>query len=115
MKSTRVCLYFLLAALLVAAGAAAQTATSRITGLVTDQSGAVVAGANVTLTNEATGVTYKTVSTDAGTYLFDALPSGNYTVQVEFQGFRTFRSRNNVLSVGVPLTVNARFFRLRKP
>lgn len=94
--------------LLVAVGAMAQTGTSRLTGVVTDPSGAVVAGASVTLINELTKISYKTVSTDAGTYLFDAIPPATYTVQVELAGFKTIRSTDNVVTVGVPATVHAR-------
>lgn len=65
----------LLAALLIfSAGVWAQTGTSRVTGVVLDQSGASVPGATVTLTNEATAVVFTTVTTDSGSYLFDAVP-----------------------------------------
>jgi hypothetical protein len=91
------------------AGAArAQTGTSRVTGVVTDQSGGVVAGATVMLVNEATRVKYTTSSTAAGTYVFDAIPPSTYTVRVELVGFKTFVSKDNVLTVGAPLTVNAK-------
>ncbi len=103
-------IFIVLASVVLAAGTAswAQTGTSRATGQVLDPTGAVVAGASVTLTNEATGIDYKTTTTDAGTYLFDALPPGTYTVRVEFSGFKTFVSKNNVLTVGLPLTVNVK-------
>ena len=102
-------LFLAVAVVWLAAGiAVGQTGTSGATGVVTDQSGAVVAGASVTLSNELTGVAYKTVSSDAGTYLFDAIPPGTYTVLVELQGFKTFKSKNNVVNVGVSLTVNAK-------
>ncbi len=96
------------ALLLAAAVAAAQTGTSRVIGQVLDSTGAAVVGASVTLINEATGADYKTKTTEAGTYLFDALPPGTYTVRVEFAGFKTFVSTKNVLTVGIPLTVNIR-------
>ena len=98
----------LLAGVWLAAGAAgwAQTGTSRVDGQVLDPNGAAVVGASVTLTNEATAVSFTTKTTDVGTYLFDALPPGLYTVRVEFAGFKTFVSKNNVLTLGLPLTVN---------
>ena len=56
--------------------AAAQGTTSRVLGVVTDQTGAIVPGATVTLSNEATGVSFNTVTTGAGTYAFEAIQVG---------------------------------------
>ena len=84
----------------------AQTGTSRVTGLVQDINGAIVPGASVTLTNEATNVTFKGATTSAGVYVFDGMQLGSYTVTVEMQGFKKYISRSNILTVGVPLTVN---------
>ncbi len=83
-----------------------QGTTSRLTGTVSDSSGAPVAGASVTLTNEATNATLKTTTSDNGVYAFEALISGNYSVLVEAAGFRQFISRNNRVAVGSPTTVN---------
>jgi hypothetical protein len=57
-------------------------------GTVTDPSGAVVAGANVTVTNDATGVSHSTVTSASGFYRVAALPPGSYTVNVESTGFQ---------------------------
>src|SRR5690242_10839852 len=89
-----------------AAVSLAQMSTSQITGTVRDPSGAVVPGASVTATNEATGVNYKQNTTDAGLYAFPALPVGTYTISVEMQGFRTIKKTSNVLVVGTPLAVD---------
>ncbi len=59
-----------------------------ITGTVTDSSGAVVAGANVTITNNGTSVVSKTVTSSAGTYSVTGLNAGQYTVVVEGSGFK---------------------------
>jgi hypothetical protein len=83
-----------------------QTGTSRITGIITDASGAVVPGATVTAKNEATGVTYTQTTTEAGLYAFPALPVGTYTVSVELAGFKTTQQTGIVLTVGTPITVN---------
>ena len=56
-------------------------------GTVTDQSGAVIAGANVTATNQATGVSRTTVAGDSGFYRIAGLTPGNYTVVVESSTF----------------------------
>ncbi|HJT72081.1 MAG TPA: carboxypeptidase regulatory-like domain-containing protein, partial [Terriglobales bacterium] len=79
--------------------------TSRVTGVVRDPQGALVNGAKVTLSNEATGESF-TSSTSSGNYGFDAVKPGTYTVRVEAPGFQKFLSTGNVLTVGLPLTVN---------
>ncbi|MGH9942539.1 MAG: carboxypeptidase regulatory-like domain-containing protein [Pyrinomonadaceae bacterium] len=104
-----VCLSILLS--LVAAtlggGAWAQGTASRVTGTVLDPSGAVVPGATVTLTNEGTRVAFTTETTDAGTYVFDSVQVGIYTVTVERQGFKRFVSTTNQVNVNQPATIDA--------
>ena len=85
----------------------AQGTTSRVTGVVTDPQGAAVAGATVTLTNEGTGVALTVETSDSGTYTFDLLQAGNYTITVEKQGFKKFLSEHNAINVNQPATVNA--------
>lgn len=92
--------------LVTAAGVAAQGTTSRLVGTVTDATGAVLPGVAVTLTNEATGVTYTAVTSGVGTYVFDALPTGVYTVKAELQGFKTTSAPGNRVAIGQPTTVN---------
>lgn len=59
-----------------------QGTTSRITGSVTDSTGAAVAGASVTLTNEATNSRLTTTTSGSGTYVFDLIQPGFYKVSV---------------------------------
>ena len=80
--SVLVCLLF------VYVPAGAQT-LGTITGEVKDTSGAVVPGANVTVTNTGTNATREAQSNEAGAYGFPALPPGPYVVKVELQGFQT--------------------------
>src|SRR5215472_910253 len=68
--------------LLIGGLAVAQTATSRITGTVSDASGALVPGAMVTAKNDATGVAYTQTTTEVGLYGFPSLPAGLYTISV---------------------------------
>ncbi len=84
----------------------AQGTTSRITGTVTDGSGAAVAGATVTLTNEGTNVSSTTETSDSGIYTFDLIQIGNYSVSVEKAGFKKFVSKENAVSVNLAATVN---------
>ena len=90
-----------------AASAAAQGTTSRVVGTVADSGGGNVPGATVTLTNEATGVSFNTVSNEAGSYSFEAVQVGQYTLTVELQGFKKFVSTNNPVNIGDPATINA--------
>ncbi len=61
-----------------------------ITGTVTDPSGAVVSGAQITATQHGTAVSRSAVSNESGTFTLPALPPANYTVTVKAQGFKTF-------------------------
>ncbi len=85
-----------------------QGTTSRLVGTVTDPTGSVIPGAQVTLTNEATGITFTTTTTEAGTYVFEALQVGNYRVSITAAGFKKFTSAGNHVIIGEPATVNAR-------
>jgi len=82
-----VSLAVLLTIALVTGTAFAQRFDGTLRGEVTDQTAAVVPGAKVTVTNEATGVTQSTLTTSAGIYTFPNLLVGRYTVKVEAQGF----------------------------
>jgi hypothetical protein len=67
----------------------AQTAgTGGISGTVTDQSGAVVSGAKITVKNQSTGASLSVVSTNRGTYTVPLLPPGSYLVEASKQGFK---------------------------
>ncbi len=83
-----------------------QGTTSRVTGTVQDGSGAAVAGATVTLTNEGTDVSLTTETSDNGGYTFDLIQPGTYQVSIERQGFKKFVSNKNVINVNQPATIN---------
>jgi Carboxypeptidase regulatory-like domain len=70
---------------------AAQVVTGSISGTVTDQTGAVVDGATIILTNESTNATQKAISSASGTFRFSLLSVGHYTVDVSKEGFRKIR------------------------
>src|SRR4051794_25852213 len=74
-----------------------------INGVVTDQSGAVIPGAKVQLTNNATNVTMTTTSTSAGEYAFPELNLGKYEIVVSASGFKTEKI------VGVPISAGQIF------
>src|ERR1700686_3498802 len=57
-------------------------------GTVTDKSGAVIGGATVTITNQATGVSRNSVTGNSGFYRITGLPPGRYKVEVEAPSFK---------------------------
>ena len=63
--------------------ALAQTGTSSVRGIVLDRSGAAVAGAKVTVSNNGQALQRETQTDDSGEYRFLALPPGSYTLSVE--------------------------------
>src|SRR3984885_4619289 len=67
----------------------AQTFRGSINGTITDPSGAVFAGANVTAIDVATGVSRETVSSGAGEFSFSDLPQDTYTVKIQALGFQS--------------------------
>ena len=76
-------------ALLPAGVLCAQANRATITGTVTDSTGAVVVGVDVTATNTETNVTTKTVSNQDGIYVLPNLPPGRYSVEFKKEGFET--------------------------
>lgn len=80
--------------------------TANIQGTVTDSTGAVVSGAAVTLTDEATQVKRTSQSDSSGVYLFPALPIGKYDLTVTATGFKTYQQKGIDLEVGSSIAVN---------
>jgi len=81
--------------------------TGSIVGTVTDQSGAVVGGAKVTIINTGTGQSIDLTTNSSGAFNSPALAPGNYKVQVAAKGFSTMSTTANV-QVGNTATLNAR-------
>jgi Carboxypeptidase regulatory-like domain/TonB-dependent Receptor Plug Domain len=77
--------------------AVAQTNVGQISGRVTDQSGAALAGAAVTATNEQTALAQTTTTDAVGGYVFPSLPAGPYKVRAELPGFKPLERVNLVL------------------
>src|SRR5881394_2932553 len=93
--------------LCLASGVAWAQATAGLAGRVTDESGAVLPGVTVTLTQTDTAFT-RTVTTDAtGAWTMPNLPTGPYRLEVSLQGFRTYVRTGIVLQVGAAPTINA--------
>ena len=65
-----------------------QAGSGTIVGTVTDESGAAVSDASVTLTNTGTGFTRAVTTNASGQYVAPAIPTGTYTIAAEKAGFR---------------------------
>jgi len=101
-------LFFLMTMLVLAAvTATAQETTGSLRGTVVDPNGAVVAGANVTLTNTATGSSQTKQTSGDGNFEFAKLSPGDYTVTVEATGFKRSLSKGVSVKLGIvnPLDV----------
>jgi hypothetical protein len=88
------------AVFLVCLSLSAQVNTGRILGTVTDQSGGVVAGAMVAVTNAQTGVARNLTTDGAGEYIAPNLIPGTYIVRVTANGFQAFERQNILLEIG---------------
>ncbi len=81
-------------------------AVGKILGTVTDSTGAVIPGAQVTVTNTATGVAFKTRTSSAGDYLAPSLQPGTYSVTATAKGFQKSVTTGFSLSVDQSIRVN---------
>jgi len=81
---------------LLVAAPLAQTGSGSIRGVIRDAAGAVIPGADVTLTNVATNVKRSTVSNEVGLYVFTGLPRGQYELSVQMPGFKTWTAQVEV-------------------
>lgn len=77
----------------------AQVTTADVVGTVTDNTGAVLPNAKITVTNTGTNIARTATTDDAGAYTFNLLPIGVYSVKVEATGFKGF-SVNEITLVG---------------
>jgi Carboxypeptidase regulatory-like domain/TonB dependent receptor len=80
-----------------------QTGNGIITGVVTDQAGAVVPGASVQAKNQDTGVVFTAATSNAGNYTIADLPVGVYAVTVTVKGFKTYTHTNITVAAATTL------------
>src|SRR5438128_6773584 len=78
---------------------AQSTGTATVVGTVTDSTGAVVPGVRLTVRNTGTQFAYEGQTTANGSYYIPNLPSGNYEVVAEAQGFKKFVQSGLVLRI----------------
>jgi len=84
-----------------------QVNTGRILGTVTDQTGGVIAGAMVTVTNTQTGVARNLTTDQAGEYVAPNLLPGTYVVRTTAMGFQAFERQNIMLEIGQDARIDA--------
>src|SRR5262245_11919781 len=82
-------------------------ATAQISGIVKDQTGAVLPGAEVTATQTDTGIARMTITNETGSYVLSNLATGPYRLEVTLPGFRTFVQTGIVLQVNSNPVINA--------
>src|SRR5262245_19279560 len=87
-----------LALLTISANAQQETAAT-LTGRVSDATGAVIAGANVVITNQDNGAERQVKTSNEGSYVAAPLIPGRYTITVEGPGFKKYVQKDVVLNV----------------
>src|SRR5450432_2932353 len=92
--------------LLIAAGTYGQGITGRILGTVSDQQGAAVAGAAVTVTDIQRNIVHTAVSDASGEYVVADLQPSTYGILVELKGFNGFRTDGVLVEVGKDVRVD---------
>src|SRR5215510_10123503 len=106
MRSRIIASGIILMMLACASFAPAQIATGGVNGNVTDPTGAVVPGATIKLTNEATQVETVSKTNETGNYVFVGVQPGTYTVKSEIAGFRSVEVKGLKIEVSQTVTQN---------
>lgn len=88
--------------------AGAQVLYGTMVGTVEDQTGGVIPGATVTITNRATRQTREAVTSEAGSYSFPDVQAGSYDLNITIPGFKTFSKTSILVSINTVVRVNAR-------
>ena len=81
--------------------------TASITGTITDQTGAAIPGAQVTVSNPEHGINRTTTSNGGGDYLVSAVPPGSYTLSITAPGFKRYEAPGIILRVAQKARVDA--------
>ena len=83
-----------------------QGGVAEVNGSVTDQTGSVLPGVTITLTEETTGLQRTVVTNESGRFVISALTPGRYTIQGELTGFQTQTRTGVAVLVGQAVTFN---------
>jgi Carboxypeptidase regulatory-like domain/TonB dependent receptor len=106
MKFPRIAALLLITVLVNVNLLVAQSSQGRILGTVQDQTGAVVSGASVTITNTATGITRVLTTTGAGDYFAPSLEPGPYAISVQASNFEKVNRTGILLEVAKDVRVD---------
>src|SRR5438093_8463118 len=107
MRRTAACVWVgLLVVALAGAAAWAQATTAQVSGTVKDQSGAVLPGVEITVTQTATGAKRTAVSNETGNYVLASLPLGPYMLEASLPGFKSYVQTGIVLQVNDNPNIN---------
>jgi Carboxypeptidase regulatory-like domain/TonB dependent receptor len=99
-------LVILIALMFAAVPLRAQVDSGSILGTITDESGAVVSGASVTLTNEGTAASLTTMTGSDGSYKFTPVKIGSYKLDISLKGFQPITAKGIVVNIGVDVVQN---------
>jgi hypothetical protein len=97
---------FLLVALFVGGFAARAEVGGKITGVVKDQSGAVIPGAAVVVTNTQTGAKLSATTDQEGAFTFPVVAVGEYQVDVTIDGFQPYRKKGLIIDINSALVLD---------
>jgi outer membrane receptor protein involved in Fe transport len=109
MQSHSRVVWFALVALIVSWSvlpATAQLTRGFISGIVTDSSGGILAGVQVTITSTATNISRETITNEVGFYRFTAIEPGDYTVEFKLPGFENRKVAGVTVSTAQEVTIN---------
>ena len=96
----------LILTLLLTAPVVAQSPTATINGMALDSSGAAIAGAEIIVVNDVTGMQYSSKTNSEGIYVVTNLPPGPYRLQISKMGFKTLIKPDIILNVQDALAIN---------
>src|SRR5262245_16732616 len=99
-------LFGLIVSILMCTAGWAQS-TAQVSGTIRDQTGAVLPGAEVTMTQTETGLSRNAVTDETGSYVLTNLPVGPYRLEAGLPGFRTYVQTGIVLQVNSNPQINA--------
>src|SRR5215469_643178 len=107
MVRTVACIFIVLLALsFVEVTLWGQATTAQITGTTKDQTGAVLPGVEISVTQTATGAKRAAVSNETGSYVLASLPLGPYVLEASLPGFKSYMQTGLVLQVDDSPTIN---------
>src|SRR6476619_2720353 len=106
MRGTCIAVALIVSVLFATAGLAQEGINASLSGTVSDPTGALIPGVEVTARNTATGVTSTTITNESGTFRFPSLQPGTYEATAKLSGFQTQTFR---LSLGTSQDIRQNF------